>query len=325
MENINTQYFTGTAPIPTGFKTLDDTLDGGLYEGLYVIGALSSLGKTTFVQQIADQVAQQGKDVLFFSMDMTRTELTSKSISRETYLHTRQYGLDEKNAKTSRGIIDGSRYHKDAERGIEGYNQQEIETIEAGFERHKEYAGNLYIVDRIGGIDNIMIRDMVRQHEMVTGNTPVVIVDYLQLMEPAEPTNTIKQNTDEAVRGLKRLSNAHHTPVFAISAVPRSKYNKPLDMASFKESGGIEYSADVLLALDFKKMLNDSKNCDVDEEKKKTPRNVTISILKNRLGETGHRVDYKYYPAYNMFEEVGKFNPMPSAESDFKDKIVSKW
>ncbi|MDW4094951.1 hypothetical protein QI297_08670 [Staphylococcus saprophyticus] len=60
----------------------------------------------------------------------------------------------------------------------------------------------------------------------------------------------------------------------------------------------------MLLALDFKKMLNDSKNCDVDEEKKKTPRNVTISILKNRLGETGCSVDFKYYTAYNLFEEL---------------------
>ena len=48
------------------FEGLDDLLEGGLYEGLYCVGAISSLGKTTFVTQIADQIAAQGTDVLIF-------------------------------------------------------------------------------------------------------------------------------------------------------------------------------------------------------------------------------------------------------------------
>ena len=45
---------TGTPCQPTGFSLLDKKLDGGLYEGLYVIGAVSSLGKTTFTLQLAE-------------------------------------------------------------------------------------------------------------------------------------------------------------------------------------------------------------------------------------------------------------------------------
>ena len=57
--------------IPTGFKNLDKVLDGGLYEGLYGIGAISSLGKTTFVLQIADYIAQYDKKpVLYFALEM---------------------------------------------------------------------------------------------------------------------------------------------------------------------------------------------------------------------------------------------------------------
>ncbi len=68
--------------LPTGFPKLDNVLDGGLYEGLYIIGAISSLGKTTIITQIADQVASQGHDVLIFSLEMARSELMAKSISR---------------------------------------------------------------------------------------------------------------------------------------------------------------------------------------------------------------------------------------------------
>lgn len=319
------EYNAKTPPVSTGFPALDEVFDGGLYEGLYVIGAMSSLGKTTFIQQMADQIAQQGHDILFISLEMSRTDLMSKSISRETFLHTKQYKLDESNAKTSRGILDGSRYYKDDERGIRGYNQQEKETIEAGIERYSEYAGNIYIVEGGNGITYTDVQAKVKEHEKATGKTPVVIVDYLQLLEPTDVRATDKKNTDDAVKGLKKIVHDHHTPIFAISSVARNKYDQPLGMDAYKESGAIEYTSEVLLVLDFKEMIVDSKSCNVNFEKKKTPRDVTITILKNRTGQTGHRVDYKYYPAYNMFDEVGKFSPISSAESDFKENIVSKW
>lgn len=312
------KYNRQEPPTPTGFKVLDNVLDGGLYGGLYIVGAMSSLGKTTFVQQVTDQVAQQGKDVLFFSLEMDKKELVSKSISRETHLHTRMFGYDESLAKTARGISDSSRYYRDDERGIKGYTQQEKDIMQEAFRRHNEYARHLYIVEGVGDVTAKRIRERVKLHEKATGNTPIVIVDYLQLIAPSDPRATDKQNTDRAVLELKKMTRDHNTPVFAISSLNRDSYNAPTTMSSFKESGAIEYSSDVLIALDFKEMVVDSKSCDVNFEKKKTPRNVTLTILKNRSGRTGDRVDYNFYPAYNMFEEVGEFTPVQSAESDFK-------
>lgn len=54
-------------PLKTGFPKIDEALDGGLYDGLYVIGAVSSLGRPPSVCRWADQLAQQGRDVLVFS------------------------------------------------------------------------------------------------------------------------------------------------------------------------------------------------------------------------------------------------------------------
>ena len=54
--------------IPTGYSPLDNLLDGGLYAGLYIVGAISSLGKTTFCLNVADNIAQAGHDVIIFSL-----------------------------------------------------------------------------------------------------------------------------------------------------------------------------------------------------------------------------------------------------------------
>lgn len=65
----------------TGFENLDAKCHS-LYPGLYVIGAISSLGKTTFIHNIADNLAKAGDHVLFFSLEQTRLEMTLKSIAR---------------------------------------------------------------------------------------------------------------------------------------------------------------------------------------------------------------------------------------------------
>ena len=74
-----------TPPIPTGFKELDSLLNGGLHEGLISVGAMTSLGKTTFCMQLADRIAESGHDVMIFSLEMSMNELIAKSISRITF------------------------------------------------------------------------------------------------------------------------------------------------------------------------------------------------------------------------------------------------
>ena len=67
----------------TGFSNLDAET-GGVYPGLYAVGGISSVGKTTFIYQMADQMAAAGQHVLFFSMEQSRLEMVSKSIARTT-------------------------------------------------------------------------------------------------------------------------------------------------------------------------------------------------------------------------------------------------
>jgi replicative DNA helicase len=279
-----------TPATPTGFEQLDQVLDGGLYEGLYIIGAITSLGKTTFIMQAADQIAQAGHDVLIFSLEMARSELMAKSISRLTFNEC----INPAHAKTARGITTGKRYEK--------YSPQEVELINKGVKLYAAYANRIYISEGIGDIGAAQIRETTARHINLTGRKPVVIIDYLQLLAPHEPRATDKQNTDKAVMELKRASRDFKIPVLAVSSFNRQNYASKVNMEAFKESGAIEYSSDVLIGLQAKGAGETGFN--IDEAKQKDPRQVELKILKNRNGATGKSIYFEYYPLFNYFSEI---------------------
>ena len=283
-----------TPCISTGFKGIDEALDGGLYEGLYIVGAISSLGKTTLVTQIADQVASKGHDVLIFSLEMARSELMAKSISRHTVIEVLDKGGDMKNAKTVRGITAGVRYAN--------YNDTEKELIKNAVTAYSDYAKHIYITEGVGDLGARQIRETVEKHVQYTGNTPLVIIDYLQILAPYNERATDKQNTDKAVMELKRISRDFKTPVIGISSFNRDNYNNAVSMQAFKESGAIEYSSDVLIGLQLKGA--GEKDFDPTEAKKKNPREIELVILKNRNGQTGTKIPLEFYPLFNYFTEM---------------------
>lgn len=287
-DSVDTPY------IPTGFKKLDSVLDGGLYEGLYIVGAISSLGKTTFITQIADQIAQAGTDVLIFSLEMARTEIMAKSISRHTLQSVLATGGDIRNAKTARGITTGKRYIN--------YSQTERDLINSSIMEYSKYAQNIYISEGIGDIGAEQIRETVKQHILYTGKTPVVVIDYLQILAPYSERATDKQNTDKAVMELKRISRDYKTPVICISSFNRANYKEAVTMEAYKESGAIEYSSDVLIGLQLKGA--GKKDFDANEAKRKDPREIELVILKNRNGRTGDSLSFNFYPLFNYFEET---------------------
>lgn len=307
----------------TGFKELDSILDGGLYEGLYIIGAISSLGKTTFILQVADQIAKSGQDVLFFSLEQARAELMAKSISRETYLYCKENYINTSNAKSVRGITVASRYN--------AYNETEKQVINHAIQNYKATAQNLYIYEGVADISVKQIKETVEKHIEATGNKPIVLIDYLQILAPYDDKNrTDKQVTDLNISALKRLSRSLKLSIIGISSFNRDNYNTSVNMSSFKESGAIEYSSDVLIGLQFRG-IDDIKQSDsnkkeanefVDKAKAKNPREVELKLLKNRNGETSKRAYFRYYPVFNTYEEVKEEEL--DAEEAYKDYRTAK-
>lgn len=213
----------------TGFVGVDHVLDGGLYAGLYIVGAISSLGKTTFCLQVADNAAQMGNDVLIFSLEMSRDELMSKSISRETALADLAENETTSHAKTTRKILSGE--WMDSRSAIE----QSI--VIKAMQRYRKYAKHIYITEGMGNVGVEQIREKVQAHVKATGKAPIVLIDYLQILAPADIRATDKQNTDKAVLELKRLSRDFKIPVIGISSFNRENYTAPVNLSSFKESG----------------------------------------------------------------------------------------
>lgn len=124
-----------------------------------------------------------------------------------------------------------------------------------------------------------------------------MIVDYLQILNPKDVHMSEKQNTDFAVMDLKRISRDFKIPVWVISSFNRTAYKEEVSLESFKESGGIEYSADVVIGLQYQ------NRTDINAERLKYPRKVEAVILKNRNGSSGERVKLSYYQKYNYIIE----------------------
>ena len=151
--------------------------------------------------------------------------------------------------------------------------------------------------DRIKTITSIP--EIVEAHIAATGNCPVVCIDYLQMIASKFGESTDKQNVDKFLTQLKEMCCKYRTPVLLISSVNRASYDDKLTLASAKESGGIEFTADVVWGLDYRdsKMRSEYYQTHPDE-----PRKLKIQIMKSRMGVWGS-VDLTMHAAYNYFEE----------------------
>ena len=285
----------------TGFNRLDRAIK--ITDGLYILGAISSLGKTTFALQIADHVAESGRDVIIFSLEMSRKELIDKSICRMIF-------SDWIQGKNPRSILESNEIdNKTLNLGqISAPNslnisEEKLSQLETKTGQYfQTIAKRTSIYESVGNVGVTEIAERVNKYVYYSGNKPLVIIDYLQLLAPIDPHFTDKQNTDKNVLELKRLSRELEIPIIAISSLNRANYNEPISMAAFKESGAIEYSSDVLLGLQLAGAGD--KDFNVDMAKSQEPRQIELKILKNRRGKTGDSINFEYYASRQFFREL---------------------
>lgn len=311
--------------ITTGFAGIDEILNGGLHPAFYVIGAISSLGKTALVLQIADNVAKQGRDVLFFSLEMSRKELVARSLSRGTCEYVNKFGtwyIDNKRVIPKAGLTVSNILLGNIA------NKEQAAALQYGQMMYKKEAGqHVYIAEGTGNVGYEEVRRMVAGHVFRHGIAPVVIVDYVQLLALADERNIAdKQKIDQAIMELKRISRDFNTPVIGISSLNRQSYNEPMGMAAYKESGIIEYTADVLIGLNFKdlekpidetpadrkagkaRQQKDPLTVRAENDKKKKnaePIEISFNVLKNRNGVTG-KTTLHFISMFNYFEDAPK-------------------
>ena len=291
-------------PIPTGFKLLDETLNGGIKQGLYAIGAISSLGNTTLVHQIADNLALDGHDVLFFSLEMDRFQMLSKSLSRLSYQIAEEEGRNtDKFALCHSDIVQAYK--------LKG---KQVEMLDKAVKTYKNnYARNIRY--EYGAKSGEEIARVVDNHIKYTEKKPIVIVDFLQYVKGTKQDARMATNDNVAI--LKDLVVKHGIPVILISSFNRSSYKTQASMESFKESGEIEYISDVLIGLQLKDCQGEGNDTQIkiDNAKAEPVRSVELKLLKQRDGIATKTINFEYKPRFNYFKEIGEARTRPGKTS----------
>lgn len=282
--------------ISTGFKDIDEELSGGIGlcpTRLHVIGAVSSAGKTTLVHQIADNIAEAGTPVLYFSLEQSRFEMVCKSLVR---LQHKKRLKDKKTLELTEAIIPQ-------------LTEQSADMKAVYDEYNSTIAPNMYIYESNFSMNIDRLVAIVKRFTRTNSVKPVVIVDYLQILKPSESLKStlLREKIDDVVNKLKILAVSEKIAVLAISSFGRAAYTKEANFESFKESGGIEYSSDVALALQFQNMTDSGFNMNKAKQGEKINniegvRKMEIVSLKNRGGEAIFKKPLLYYPKYNYFE-----------------------
>ena len=276
----------------SGYKNLDEKQE--FMPGLYVIGAISSLGKTSFCLQWAEQMARQGETVLFCSYEMSMIELHSKMLARNLYL---------KNQHTTLTATQIRRGGESAElKSVrDSLNLSNLKIAKCKFETIDELLEKL----------EEAVEDLERP--------PVIFIDYLQFIRPSTKLRetSAKAAIDDIVMKLKIFQQEKNALIVVVSSFNRMNYTQTAAFESFKESGGVEYTADVLLALELyctaelkgSQLGAQSDRKIIDEAKKEYPRKVRLKCLKNRVGGL-YECFFKFYMKNDYFEVC--------TEEDFK-------
>lgn len=293
--------------IETGFTKLDELLDGGIAPELIIFGAMPSLGKTTFALNITQKAINDGHDVLYFAYESGRYELMAKLLSLTTYQLDGKLHLTREHAKTTKSIMKGN---------VLTAPLEDRELFEKSLRDFEDASKHLFFHDN-DKMTVEYVRNTVKRHIKMTGNKPIVIIDYIQQMPATGTHTTDKMNADANITALKHISRAFQVPVIGIASLNRAGYASSANMTSFKESGSFEYGADILVALQYyateeeKKEYATKWNEFIQRQRNRAGNGGTIPIelvvLKNRNGVTGSCL-LDFCPRFNEFSNHEKIS-----------------
>ena len=240
--------------IPTGIKDLDDTITGLNRSDLILLAARPGMGKTSFALNIARHVAvKDSKKVAFFSLEMTREQLTSRLLSTEAMVH---------GVKLRTGKLEEDEW---------------IRLIEAGDILSKT---QLYFDDTPG----ITVPEMKAKLRRLK-DVDLVVIDYLQLMSSAKRIDNRVQEISEITRNLKIMAKEINVPVITLSQLSRASEqraeHRPM-LSDLRDSGSIEQDADIVLFLYRGDYYKNDEAIEEDYDKN----SGECIVAKNRHGET---------------------------------------
>ncbi len=255
---------------PTGFKALDDKLNGLQKSNLIIIAARPAMGKTAFALNIAQQSAvKEGSVVMIFDLEMSKEQLGQRLLASQARVEA---------TKLQRGSLD----KKDWDRVNLALDEMQKAQI---------------FIDDTPGISLIEIRNKCRRLKAERG-LDLIVIDYLQLMTSPERSDNRQVEISAISRNLKLLAREMDCPVIALSQLSRAPEQRPdhrPNLSDLRESGAIEQDADVVIFL----YRDDYYN----KENSEKPGVCEINIAKNRSGPTDV-VELTWVARYTKFSDM---------------------
>lgn len=263
--------------LKTGFRDLDHKTAGFQRGDLIIIGARPAMGKTTFAQNLAYNVATRNGNnsgVLFFSMEMAAGEIVDRMVSDIS--------------------------------GVDNWKIRTGNVSDDDFARIGDALGDMnevpLYIDDTSSMTILELRNKARRahHDHGIG---MVVVDYLQLLQGSDryAGNRVQEVT-EISRGLKTMARELEIPVIALAQLSRGVTGRddprPV-LSDLRESGSIEQDADLVMFLhrpDYYKQNNDDF----------VPTNISeLIIAKHRHGPVG-KIELYFHPELLRFMSLDK-------------------
>ncbi len=244
----------------TGFTDLDEKTNGLQPSELIVIAARPSMGKTAFVCNLAEASADKSRrGVLLFSLEQSKVELAERFLCIRARINGHRLRAGELDDVERHQLMQASSELSELPLFIDDQPGRSISQIAA------------------------LSRRMKRQH-----NLGLVIIDYLQLIEPEDRRAPREQQVAQITRRLKFLAKELHIPVIALAQLnrgveTRKEGDKRPRLADLRESGSIEQDADLVMLLHRPEVYMAPDDPDLVQKKGL----AEVIIAKNRSGPVG--------------------------------------
>ena len=253
--------------LSTGLTDLDRAISGLNKSDLILLAARPGMGKTSMALNILLEAGKKsGKNVVFFSLEMSREQLALRLISSECFVDNKK-------------LVTGNLAPEDWEKimvATESLNRSHI---------------------LIDDDSTVSVADILAKCRRVD-NLGLVIIDYLQLMQSAGGRQYSGENRQQVVsdisRALKIMAKELNVPVLCLSQLSRaneSRSDKRPMLSDLRESGAIEQDADIVMFL-YREGYYDKDT--------PNPNLAECIIAKNRHGET-RTVELQWLPEFTTF------------------------
>jgi replicative DNA helicase len=267
---------SGVTGLPMGFTELDRLTAGLQNSNLVILAARPSMGKTSLALNIAEHVAVTlQKPVALFSLEMSKAEIAQRllcSVGKVDQTRLRLGQLEDGDWMRVTGAM---------------------ETL----------GGAPLFIDDSGALNVMELRAKARRlAARQRGGLAMVIVDYIQLMQGATPTDNRVQEISQISRSLKVLARDLNVPVLALSQLSRAveqRANKRPMLSDLRESGAIEQDADMVMFI-----YRESYYAHEDGEERRPddPSNdlSEVAVAKHRNGPVG-TINLRFQSRYTRF------------------------